>query len=211
MLTKDEGQAGAVACAVSEAVKGLAALFDAVQIVGDDELLVALGHGAHDRVAEKALLERRGEHGHRAAVISGGRRDAPVAVLVPHAADVELRVKIVHEQFRALTQGLGRRHKLVTDHEKLVGDAEERIRVSLHGSRLSEQGQQAAPAVQGNAACVRDIALIKSPLGRRQEIDDSPAVFRCGTDEQLHDAFFDGFFGFEHGRKDSCSGWASGN
>ena len=120
-------------------------------------------------------------------------------------------MKIVHEQFRALTQGLGRRHKLVTDHEKLVGDAEERVRVSLHGSRLSEQGQQAAPAVQGNAACVRDIALIKSPLGRRQEIDDSPAVFRCGTDEQLHDAFFDGFFGFEHGRKDSCSGWASGN
>ena len=45
VLTKDEGQAGAVACAVSEAVKGLAALFDAVQIVGDDELLVALGHG----------------------------------------------------------------------------------------------------------------------------------------------------------------------
>lgn len=63
VLTKDEGQAGAVACAVSEAVKGLAALFDAVQIVGDDELLVALGHGAHDRVAEKALLERRGRHG----------------------------------------------------------------------------------------------------------------------------------------------------
>lgn len=98
-------------------------------------------------------------------------------------------MKIVHEQFRALTQGLGRRHKLVADHEKLVGDAEERVRVSLHGSSLSEQGQQAAPAVQGNAACVRDIALIKSPLGRRQKIDDSPAVFRCGTDEQLHDAF----------------------
>ena len=113
-------------------------------------------------------------------------------------------------QFRALTQGLARRHKLVTDHEKLVGDAEERVRVSLHGSSLSEQGQQAAPAVQGNAACVRDIALIKSPLGRRQEIDDSPAVFRCGTDEQLHDAFFDGFFGLELGRNDSCSGWASG-